>query len=348
MVGSFDHETSQTQRALLHKGFRADDHHSPALILDGDGHITVYYCAHNGGRMYYRRSVAPEDVTAWGSEQTLNTNTRGDRGYTYPNAVHLSAERRTYLFWRGGQWWPAFSRRTDGGSWSRARTLLRIPDQRPYLKIHSDGVRDIHIAYTEGNPGSANTSIYYLRYRDEALHRADESRVAMMRNLPLTPSRGDRVYDARTTGVRAWIWDVAAFRDGRPVIVYVLLPGDTDCIYVYAEWTGGRWVQHPIVDAGGRIGGNYAPGISLDHENPHVVYLSRKVGGRFVVQRWRTADHGETWHHRTIPRGSLRGDGLRPVTPRGRGTELDVLWMQGDYVHYTDYRTDVLAHFSRR
>ena len=348
MVGSFDHATNRIERAVLHRGFSVDDHHNPALLLDADGHITVYYCAHNGGRMYHRRSLEPEDVTGWGPEQTLGTNTKGDRGYSYPNPMYLSAERRTYLFWRGGAWWPAFSRRTDGGSWSRAKTLLRIPDQRPYVKVHDDGVRNIHIAYTEGNPGSFNNSIYYLRYHDDALHRADGSRVATLKNLPISPSRGDRVYDARATGVRAWIWDIATFRDGRPVLVYALFPGSTDCIYVYAEWTSGRWLAHHIVNAAGRIGGNYAPGIALDHENPHVVYLSRREGGRFVVQRWRTADHGATWHHRTIPRGSLAGDGLRPFTPHGRGTELDVLWMQGTYVGYTDYRTDLVGHFSRK
>jgi hypothetical protein len=65
------------------------------------------------------------------------------------------------------------------------------------------------------------------------------------------------------------------------------------------------------------------------------------------VQRWRTADHGATWHHRTISAGSHDGHGLRPTSPRGRATERDVLWMQGRYHGYTDYKTDILTHIAR-
>jgi hypothetical protein len=234
----------------------------------------------------------------------------------------------------------------SGGRRCDARTILRIEDQRPYLKFHSDGKRVIHIAYTEGNAGSFVNSVYYLRYREGAFHRADGTRVARIRDLPLHPNKGERVYDSRPDGVRAWVWDIAARRDGRPVIVYALFPAGKDCIYERAEFTDGQWVRHPIINAGGRIGHFYAPGISLDHENPDVAYLSRKVDGKYVVQRWRTEDRGETWTHRTINAGGT-GDCLRPITPRGRATEADVVWMQGRYRGYTDYRTDVRAHFSR-
>ena len=178
-------------------------------------------------------------------------------------------------------------------------------------------------------------------------HRADGTLVAGLRGLPLAPTAGDRVDDARPSGVRAWVWDIAARSDGRPVIVYVMFPAADDCTYMYVEWTGNSWETHRIVVGGGRIGRFYAPGISLDHEDPDVVLLSRKLGDRFVVQRWRTADHGASWQHRTISAGTHRGHSLRPISPRGRATERDVLWMQGHYHGFTDYRTDVLAHIGR-
>ncbi len=59
--------------------------------------------------MYYRRTAAPEDVTAWEPERRVPTNTPGSFGYTYPNPVQLSAEgNRIWLFWRGGN----FTRRS--------------------------------------------------------------------------------------------------------------------------------------------------------------------------------------------------------------------------------------------
>jgi hypothetical protein len=347
VVASFDHATRRVQRAVLHRDLGADDHNNPSLLMGADGRLTVFYSAHPKGRhLYHRRMLAPEDVTRWGPEQRLGTNTPGPKGHTYTNALHLSAERRTYVFWRGGDWSPAFSRRRGSGPWSKARTLLHLPGERPYVKLHGDGLRTIHIAYTEGNPGSFRNSIYYLRLRDDVLWRAGGTRVAGLGALPLAPSRGERVYDASVTGVRAWVWDVAAHRDGRPVIVYVLLPAGDDCVYVYASWTGARWEQHAIVNAGGRLDGNYAPGIALDHEDPNVVVLSRRVGGRYVVQRWRTADRGATWTQGTLVHPEGGGDAIRPVVVRGAGRELDVLWMQGRYVNFRDYRTDIVAHLT--
>ena len=346
-VASFDHGSRKVQRAVLRSGLSVDDHHSPGLLMGVDGHLTVYYNGPGRASMLYRRTTRPEDVSRWDAERRLPTNTPGKLGYTYPNPIHLADERRTYLFWRGAQWWPAFSRRLDGGRWTPARTLLRISGQRPYLKLHSDGVRRIHIAYTEGNANRFVNSIWYLRYERDAFHHADGTRVAGLRGLPLAPAKGDRVYDARASGVRAWVWDVAARHDGSPVIVYALFPaGNDDCIYMYAEWTGQGWRNERIVNGGGRIGGMYAPGISLDHENPDVVYLSREVDGRYVVERWRTADGGATWDHRRIDAGK-DGDCLRPITPRGRGGSGDVLWMQGSYGGWTAYQTDVRAHFTR-
>lgn len=348
VVASFDHATGQVRRAVLHRDLGTDDHDNPSLLMGADGRLTAFYSAHPRGRhLYYRRMLEPEDVTLWGPERRLGTNTPGPKGYTYPNALQLGGERRTYLFFRGGNWSPAFTRRRGSGTWSKARTLLHQPGERPYLKVHGDGARTIHLAFTEGNPGSFRTSIYYLRLRDDALHRADGTRVAGFGALPLAPSRGELVYDASATGVRAWVWDVAAHRDGRPVIVYVLLPPGGDCTYVYTSWTGTRWETHPITSAGGRLHGNYAPGIALDHADPSVVVLSRRRADRFVIERWRTADRGATWQHGTLVHPSGGGDAIRPLFVRGAGREIDVLWMQGRYVDFRDYRTDIVAHLTR-
>ena len=346
VVAAFDHATRRTQRAVLHRGLGTDDHNTPSLLMGADGRLTAFYSAHpRGSHLYHRRMLEPEDVTSFGPERRLGTNTPGPKGYTYPNALHLAAEGRTYLFWRGGDWSPAFSRRRGSGPWSKARTLLREPGERPYVKFAGDGERTIHMAFTEGNPGSFPNSIYYLRLRDDVLRRADGTRVARLADVPLRPARGDRVNDAAATGVRAWVWDVTVRRDGRPVIVYMLLPPGHDCIYVYASWTGSRWEQHEIVNAGGRLDGNYAPGIALDHDDPSVVLLSRRVGDRFAIQRWRTADRGATWQHGTLVHPSGGGDAIRPVAVRNARTPEDVLWVQGEYVNFRDYRTDIVGHF---
>ena len=66
--------------------------------------------------MYFRLS---DDGVRWDAERRLATNTPGPRGYTYPNPVQLAAEGgRIHLFWRGGDWNPAFSTSPDGLAWA--------------------------------------------------------------------------------------------------------------------------------------------------------------------------------------------------------------------------------------
>ena len=78
-------------------------------------------------------------------------------------------------------------------------------------------------------------------------------------------------------------------------------PRCTDHRYHYARWTGSAWQVNEIIAAGGSIaeeaGGSprYSGGITLDHEDPSRVYLSRQVGaGAWQVETRTTADNGVT------------------------------------------------------
>ena len=83
--------------------------------------------------------------------------------------------------------------------------LLRVPGQtsveRPYIKFDGDGQERIDFAFTPSHPSKYPTSIYYARYRHGRFVRADGSRIAGMRDLPLLPRQADTVYD-RTAGCR--------------------------------------------------------------------------------------------------------------------------------------------------
>ena len=98
----YDHATLQRTTALVAPRVEVDDHANPAVQILPDGRVRAYYSAHAGPRMWYRTSLAPEDISAWGPAQTVPENPAGSSGFTYPNPIHLAAEGRTYLFWRGG------------------------------------------------------------------------------------------------------------------------------------------------------------------------------------------------------------------------------------------------------
>jgi len=223
-VASYDHDTNERVVATLRQRFQIDDHAHPSLMVRPDGRLLAMWSAHGGSQMYYRISTDPEDVRSWGPEQVLGTNTPGPWGYTYPNPVRLSAEgERVWLFWRGGNFNPSFSTSQDSGeSWAPARTLISVPNQRPYVKYAPSGGDTIHMAFTQGHPRNLPTNIYYARYRGGMIQHADGSTIMPISSAPFTPAQADLVWNAAAHGgAKAWVHDVAADSAGRPVIVFV-------------------------------------------------------------------------------------------------------------------------------
>ncbi len=346
-VSSYDHGTGARVTAVLQARLQKDDHANPSIQVRPDGRLVVYYSRHVGPSMHYRVSSQPEDVTSWEPPQTVPTNTPGIRGYTYPNPIRLEAEDATYLFWRGGNYNPTFSIQPDGQtSWSPARTLITMPGERPYVKYDSSGGDTIHVAYTNAHPTEfPDVNIYYARVRAGQIERVGGQQIGSLDD-PITPAEGDLVYDGAE---QAWVHDVAADSAGRPVIVFASFPSAADHRYHYARWTGSAWDVHQITPAGGTFredGGSpyYSGGLTLDHEDPSRVYLSRQAGTSFQVETWTTSDGGTSWTSQAITTGA--GKNVRPVSPRGMsgaGGDMSVLWMNGGYPSYVTYDTEVHA-----
>lgn len=362
-VASYDLATKETVKSVLHEKLNKDDHANPGILIRPDGRLMVFYTAHSHAKvpMYYRVSEQPEDVRSWGEERAIRANSQGGRGWCYPNPVQLEAEQnRIYLFWRGANWKPNFSVSDNGVDWSEARTLVQEEGReassiRPYTKVFSNGKEAIHFAFTDGHPrDEPRNSIYYLCYRGGAFYKADETKVGIMEQLPLRHSAADIVYDGRKTGVRSWVWDLAADGDGRPVVVYTRLPAETDHRYHYARWDGMVWQDHEICAAGKWFPltpagkkepePHYSGGVVLDSADPDTVYLSRPVDGVMEIERWTTGNLGRTWSHEVVTAGS-KSDQIRPYVARFSppGLPSRLVWMdnQGAYVHYTNYHSAI-------
>jgi hypothetical protein len=344
-IGAYDPVFGVMRTHVLGRLFH-DDHGSPAILVEPDKRLTVFWSGHNGVSMNYRTTLRPEDIGAWGPVHRVVARLRGGLGFTYPNPVLLPAERdKLYLFWRGADWSADYAMRTLNGRWTPARELIRNPGQRPYLKVDGNGRDTIALAFTEAHPRDVLTSVYYAVYRGGALWGADGRRIALMSALPIAPRQADVVYDARKTGVASWVWDVALNR-GDPVIVYATFPTAANHVYWYARWNGRQWVSHFMTFAGpsispGTIEYEYSGGMALDHSDPSIVYLSRMVRGEFEIEKWNTDDGGNSWHERTLVRGGAMYN-VRPVVVRGAdGGPMSLLWLRGEYGSYTSYRTSI-------
>ncbi|GAA2109155.1 BNR-4 repeat-containing protein [Streptomyces synnematoformans] len=155
--------------------------------------------------------------------------------------------------------------------------------------------------------------------------------------------------DAGSGGGKSWIHDIAVDSQGLPVMTFARFPTDTDHRYHYAKWNGTAWEDRELTAAGGTIAEkpgeiNYSGGITLDHTNPSVVLLSRRIGSVNEIERWTTTSGGTTWEREAVTADSTVTQ-VRPIAPRGLGSgeRLGILWMAGRYPSYTEYQTHIQA-----
>jgi hypothetical protein len=366
VVATYDHNDSTIRSHVVHERLERDDHDNPSLFMDHEGKLMVFYSKHATGNspIFLARAREPESIDAWEPVQTLRLNDTityagFSNTYTYTNIVQLSKENnKLYLFWRGADFKPNFSASSDNGrTWDRGKILI-LPeriyrDRRPYIKVASNNKDEIHFAFTDGHPHVEPTnSIYYMKYRNGELLKANGEKISDWSALPVDPSKADVVYDAKESKEKAWIWDIAQAKDGNPVIVYATFPTDTTHVYHYGIFADGKWNNFRLTEAGSwfphtRPGArerepNYSGGIVIDHSDPSTVYLSKEHNGVFEIEKWHTKDQGKSWDATALTRDS-RFDNVRPFAIRNqRGDAPGVLWMNlQKYIHYTDYQSEI-------
>jgi len=357
-IASYDHDTHERTTVTLREALHADDHANPTVVVRPDGRLTVFYSKHRGRWLITQTSTNPEDVTLWGEEDDVGPYTSDTRGHTGPRPVYLPGEsNRLMLFWRGPGYDTHLRTSDDGWNWDEQRAFLAAGETTPYFHVAGDGEAAVHLAISPAHPrADGGERILYCRYHADAVWRADGTRICGMEELPVLLDDCDVVYDGSVDGAPAWIWDVAD-AGGAPVIVYATFPAKDDHRYWYARWTSEGWKRHEVTPAGswfpsGRIGTRrhdqyYAGGITLDHTDPSVVYLSRQVDGVFEIERWVTPDGGATWSSEAVTSGSEYNN-VRPVVPRqsvfSSGTAeppSTLFWMNGSYVDFGEYSTSI-------
>ena len=110
-----------------------------------------------------------------------------------------------------------------------------------------------------------------------------------------------------------------------------------------ASNAGGWFPQTPEGEAEKQV--YYSGGIVIDHENPDILYLSRRINGIFEIEMWQTVDFGRTWHSDSVTRHSSY-DNVRPFAVRNamEGNPVQVLWMTNKfYIGYRNFYSSILS-----
>ncbi|NND05548.1 MAG: hypothetical protein HKN87_04130 [Saprospiraceae bacterium] len=359
-IGAQDVATRELTTYILHDSLEIDDHNVPTVLILPSDHLLTFYNEHNG-HVFMRRSARPADINAWEPERII-ARASDQYNYTYTNPLRLSNEEgRIYLFGRKvgptrsfAHWWPYFIFSDDDGeSWSEDMILLDNEGREnpPYMKVATDHKGRIDFLFTDGHPKiGSDVSVYHMFYLDGAFHQTNGDRIAALEELPIAIAEVEKIYDAASSDVRAWIWDIALDKADRPVVTYARYPTENDHRYHYAYWDGHRWQDEEVCRAGGwmpslRQGdvvreAHYSGGIVLDPQDPTSVYLSRQIEGKFEIQHLRRISPGE-WSHQSITEASEENN-VRPYVVYDRPDDYpSVLWMSGIYNHYTRYETGI-------
>ena len=342
-----------------------DDHNNPALLLL-DGHrLLAAYTRHDvEPRAYWRTAqLDGSGIPTWGEEQSMALPAKG----TYNNLYRLSDENgRIYNFIRCVGFNPnVLSSDDQGTAWTGPFELIRSGDggTRPYVKYSGNGRDRIDFLYTDAHPrNDPNNSVYHLYYRSGRFYTSDGTLIKTLeqvRQAPLVPTDGTRIYDGSAPTGRGWVWDLESDDGGQPVGAFINSADGADgndLRYRYARWDGKTktWSQRQIAYAGTHLyvpENHYAGGISIDPEDVNQVFISADVSpetgevlpsGHYQIFQGRTRDLGKTWAWTQLTFDD-QTDNLRPVVPRAHGCKVCVLWFQGRYSRYTDFKTRIVG-----
>lgn len=355
-VASFNHETGEILTNTISSAdfMQVDDHNNPTILVREDGRVLVAFSGHFYGPMRVIVSTNPEDIMSFGPEANFGDNV------TYANPYQIGDS--TVMFYRdGSSWHPTINTSLDGGiTWGTPRELITRngSQQRPYAKYTQDKSGGIHIIFTTGHPRQeANNHVYYIYFKNNKFYTADGTFVKdLVKDGALNIDSGEAevIYDA--SNGKGWTWDITLDENESPVVLYAAFPNDVTHNYYYAYWDGSNWVSKFIVNSGRWFpqtpeGGseaepNYSGGMTLNPNDPSVLYLSKQVNDIFEIYKYSTSDYGTTWETEAITANTPEGIiNVRPVVPRGhKDGSFDVVWMRGTYITYANYLTAVMYY----
>jgi hypothetical protein len=361
-VKSIDLKTREEITHTLHASLQIDDHNVPTFLFLPDGKILTFYNHHNGD-IFMRRSKNAEDISEWDKEVVILKQDSVSR-YCYTNPIMLSGENnRIYLFGRNivrnkeGAYLDTriYGIYSDdyGEIWSEEVNLLYNDGRNnpQYVKYTSNNKSRIDFLFTNGHPKlGSDISVHHIYYQEGYFRQTNGEKIGTFENLPISIKETDKIYDANTTGVRAWVWDIALDKNDNPVVTYAQYPDEHNHEYYYAKWDGSKWIDKKIVNSGSYITiikpgkkireAHYSGGIVLDHNDPNNIYLSRTINNKFEIVKCEVSQGGNLKMHNITSNSHF--DNIRPyiVDSNPSGTPV-LLWMVGSYYHYTDYNTNL-------
>lgn len=373
----YDFLAKKQEEVLIRSCFQPDDHDNPTFLVLPDERVMVFYSRHTDERrFYYRVSRKSGDITTLGEEKIIATANNA----TYPSPFILSDDpTHIYLCWRGINWHPTMAKLSLPDSednviveWGPYQ-IVQSTGARPYAKYVSNGKDKIYLTYTTGHPDNEQPNFLYFNYiniHGLQLEDVNGNRLSAIADAPFKVNKSAdyvarypyTVVDDPT--VRDWVWQVAADKQGNPVIAMVRIsPDKSSHDYYYARWNGSEWEKTFLCNAGGHFHQTpnlekcYTAGMAIDPTCVNEVYCSVPVEGKhgkvYEIVKYVLNDAGSIIWKEAVTRHS-RYNNVRPYMISGsEGTPLRLAWMYGKYYdwivsfsHPQGYCTGIRSDFA--
>ncbi|RLC73779.1 MAG: hypothetical protein DRI26_00045 [Chloroflexi bacterium] len=315
---TFQNETDIGGHTLW--GENQPGHGAPALGIDGDGYLYVFYGSH-GGPQYYKKSTNPYDITSWGSEQTLVS------AATYPQVFWT--DNKLWVFYRNGPQEWVYKTTSDGGStWSNEVEITDFDSQPNFWGVYARTMKapngDIHIVWLWRNDANDYFNLYYAYY--DISEGKWKKRDGTELTLPISESEADKVFD----GSHTWIWGLDIDENNEPYIFWAY-SGDNKL--KLTKWKNSAWHTYNITDYPFYKSGSFGALKVDDSSNLRVIADS---SDHKTAKLYKSTDGGETWQFVKIVSEELPGMEYGPGSGAGfqsvfnANSELEFLLGPGD------------------
>jgi len=321
-----------------------DNHNAPSLFVDSSGYISVFYFMHDYDAAYKKRSTNPEDISSWDARQTIRSLV------TFPNypKPRLLANGTLFIFYRVGTWDNSTERyKTSddyGVTWGGETTLIDFgADVGIYAFIAVYG-NEIHVAWTK-NPAAGHRNVYYM-YSDDG-GSSWKKRDGTAITLPCSEAEADLVFDSGTD--ECYVWDIIVDGDGEPYIAFAYREDPNHELH-WAKHSAGSWYHYKVCDSAQLYDAThfYSGGIVIDPSDPYTVYVSKKETN-LEIQKWKSADGGETWSKDADITSDSSKDNFRLQVVENYVSGMVLVWVYGDYTglvggEWTGWDTEIHSY----
>jgi hypothetical protein len=300
----------------------SDGHGAPALGIDNDGYLYVFYGSHISTQ-YYKKSTNTYDITSWGDQQTLASSA------TYPQVFYTDS--KLWVFYRGaGREW-SYKTTSDGGAnWSSETDVTDFSGLPNFNCVYartmvaSNG--DIHMVWLWLDRSPDWHNLYYAYYDISAGQW--KKRDGTVLTLPITEANAEKAF----TGNKTWIWGLDIDSSNNP---YILFAYSGDDKVKLAKWSGSAWNTYDAVSY--TFVQNCSFGVLKvdDSSNMRIVMDS---SDHKTAKLYKSTDGGENWAFDKIVGEEMVGkaynDGAFYQTVYNANGELEFLFGPGVWPGY--------------